>query len=132
MTFFKKGKNFKAPIGTEAELWAQTYLEKQGLRKANHNFRTPRGEIDLIMYEKSTLVFIEVRLRSTDSHGNAKESINGRKQRRLVKAAHTYLQKEGLWDKVPCRFDAICLDKDPDNGNQYQVEWIRNAFSSSI
>jgi len=128
MAFFKKGINSKTPVGTEAELWAQTYLEKQGLKKARRNFLTPRGEIDLIMYEKETLVFIEVRLRSTNRHGHAKESINGRKQQRLIKAAHTYLQTEGLWDKVQCRFDAICLDKDPDNNNQYQVEWIRNAF----
>ena len=129
---FKKRRNSELALGTQAELWAQTYLEKQGLRKANRNFRTRQGEIDLIMYEKNTLVFIEVRLRSNNSHGSAKESINKRKQLRLIKAAQTYLQTEQLWDNVQCRFDAICLDKDPDNNRQYQVEWIRNAFSSSL
>ena len=84
------------------------------------------------MYDKETLVFVEVRLRSTNSHGSAKESISRKKQQRLQKAANTYLQTHGLWDKVQCRFDAICLDLDPDNSNQYQVEWIPNAFSPSI
>jgi putative endonuclease len=120
------------PLGTQAELWAQNYLEQRVLKKVKNNFRTAQGEIDLIMYDKETLIFVEVRLRSTNSHGSAKESISCRKQQRILKAAHAYLQTEGLWDKVQCRFDAICLDLDPDNSNQYQVEWIPSAFSPSI
>ena len=130
MIFFKKGKNSDTLLGTEAELWAQMFLEQQGFKTVTQNFRTPQGEIDLIMRDKNTLVFIEVRLRSNSSHGGAKDSINYAKQQRLTKAARSYLQAEGLWDRVQCRFDAICLDKHPD-GNQYQVEWIRNAFNAS-
>jgi len=130
MIFFKKGKNSNNTLGTEAELWAQTFLEQQGLKKVTQNFRTLQGEIDLIMRDNNILVFVEVRLRSNNSHGGAKDSINYAKQQRLTKAARSYLQTEGLWDQVQCRFDAICLDKNPNN-NKYQVEWLRNAFGTS-
>ena len=130
MVFFKKRKNSSNSLGTEAELWAQTFLEQQGLKTVTQNFRTPQGEIDLIMRDKNILVFVEVRLRSNSSHGGAKDSINYVKQQRLTKAARSYLQAEDLWDRIQCRFDALCLDKNPNN-NQYQVEWIRNAFSAS-
>lgn len=129
MIFFKKRKDSSNTLGTEAELWAQMFLEQQGLKKVTQNFRTPQGEIDLIMRDDHVLVFIEVRLRSNSSHGGAKDSINYAKQRRLIKAARSYLQTEGLWDRIQCRFDTICLDKNPNN-NQYQVEWLRNAFSA--
>ena len=130
MIFFKKRKNSSNTLGTEAELWAQTFLEQQGLKTVTQNFRTPQGEIDLIMRDNNVLVFVEVRLRSNSSRGGAKDSINYAKQLRLTKAAHSYLQKEGLWDQIQCRFDAICLDKNHNN-NKYQVEWLRNAFSAS-
>ncbi len=128
--FFKKRKDTNTNLGTEAELWAQTFLEQQGLKTITKNFHGTRGEIDLIMRHNRTLVFVEVRLRSTNRHGNAMDSIDKRKQQRIISAAQNYLQIEGLWDQAQCRFDAICLDKDPDNSAQYQVEWLRNAFSA--
>ena len=126
---FKKRTETREPIGNQAENWAETFLKKQGLNKVAKNYRTPRGEIDLIMRDGNTLVFIEVRLRSSSDYGSAKESINWKKQQRLTYAAEHYLQKNKLWNQAQCRFDAICLDKDTDNNNQYQVEWLRNAFS---
>lgn len=128
--FLKKRNVASTNLGTEAELWAQTFLEQHGLKTITKNFHSARGEIDLIMRHGHTLVFVEVRLRSTNRHGNAMDSIDKRKQQRIISAAQNYLQTEGLWDQVQCRFDAICLDKDPDNSTQYQVEWLRNAFSA--
>lgn len=115
--------------GKNAEQWALDYLAAQGLKFETRNFRSPRGEIDLIMWEEETLVFIEVRLRNTHKHGSAADSITSSKQQRVIQTAQQFLQAEGLWDKISCRFDAICLDKDPDNSNQYRVEWVRSAFS---
>lgn len=128
--FFKKGNKTTGSIGTQAEIWAQTYLEQQGLTLVTRNYRTTRGEIDLIMQDNNTLVFVEVRLRGNARHGSAKESINPTKQHRLIFAAEHYLQTKKLFNQAQCRFDAICLDKDPDNNNRYQVEWLRNAFSA--
>lgn len=128
--FFKKYKRTHSNRGTQAEHWAQMYLERQGLKTITKNFHAARGEIDLIMRHDQTLVFVEVRLRSTNSHGSALESIDKKKQQCLISAAQEYLQAEGLWEKAECRFDAICLDKDPNNSQQYQVEWLRNAFGT--
>jgi len=128
--FLKKWKMTNTCRGTQAENWAQTYLEQQGLKIITKNFHAVRGEIDLIMRHNQTLVFVEVRLRSSNNHGSAVESIDKKKQQHLIFAAQRYLQTEGLWGKVECRFDTVCLDKDPNNSHQYQVEWLRNAFSS--
>lgn len=128
--FFKKDKRTHTSLGDQAEDWAQIYLERRGLKTITKNFHAARGEIDLIMRHNQTLVFVEVRLRSTNSHGSAIESINDKKQRRLISAAQEYLQTERLWEKTECRFDTVCLDKDPNNSHQYQVEWLRNAFGT--
>lgn len=127
---FRKKTNVDDNLGARAEQWAQQYLETQGLAIVANNYRSPRGEIDLIMREKNMLIFVEVRLRSNKQFGSAADSIDTKKQRHLIHAAQHYLQSKKLWDQVPCRFDAICLTKDPDNGNKYQVEWLRNAFST--
>lgn len=117
--------------GARAESWAQNYLERQGLQIVAKNYRTRRGEIDLIMQHRDTLVFVEVRLRTHKQFASAARSIDHRKQQRIISAAHHYLQHRGLWEKIPCRFDAICLGKDADNSDSYQVEWLQNAFSLS-
>ena len=66
---FKQRKGTNNNLGANAEQWAQQYLETQGLTNVINNYRTPRGEIDLIMQEGNTLVFVEVRLRSTSQFG---------------------------------------------------------------
>ncbi len=126
---FRKKSGPKNRLGACAEKWAQQYLESQGLSFIDCNYKAPRGEIDLIMQEGRILVFIEVRLRSTNKYGTAADSINYRKQQRIIHTAQYFLQAEKKWTKAICRFDTICLDKDPDNDQKYQVEWLRNAFS---
>ena len=127
---FRQGKNTDGNLGAHAEHWAQQYLEAQGLTLVTNNYRSPRGEIDLIMREENTLIFVEVRLRNNKQFGSAADSIDARKQQHLIHAAQHYLQSKKLWDQASCRFDAICLIKDPGNGNKYQVEWLRNAFTT--
>jgi len=115
--------------GLLAERWARTYLEQRGLKTLELNYRTPRGEIDLIMIDEATLVFVEVRLRRHSGFATAAQSIDGPKQRRIVATAQHYLQRKQLWEKIPCRFDTFCLSKDNGNEEEYQVEWLQNAFS---
>lgn len=117
------------PPGREAEQWSRHYLEQHGLRTLEANYRTSRGEIDLIMLEGNTLVFVEVRLRSNPGYASAAQSITHAKQQRIIASAEHYLQAKKLGDKHPCRFDAVCLSKDRGNTKAYQVEWLRNAFS---
>ncbi|MGD2139376.1 MAG: YraN family protein [Burkholderiales bacterium] len=106
--------------GREAEQRAFDFLRHHGLEKVERNYHCRFGEIDLIMRDDQTLVFVEVRQRASDSFGGARESITAQKQRKLLSAARHYIGSIG---KIPeCRFDAVLL-----NGDN-KVEWIKNAF----
>lgn len=114
--------------GHQAEQLARQYLEAQGLRWITANFRTRRGEIDLIMQDGDLLVFIEVRSRRPSRFGGAAESITAAKIRRLQAAASAYLQSRRLYNSARCRFDVIAIDIVIDE--QPRIDWIKDAFSS--
>ncbi len=116
--------------GQQAEQFAQQYLRRQKLKVVETNYKTTRGEIDIIARDGDILVFVEVRLRSHSGFGGAAESIDKHKRRRVIFAASHYLQSHGLWDKVDCRFDTLCLAPNPDNRAAYHVEWLPAAFSA--
>ena len=85
------------------------------------NWRCRFGEIDLILNEGGTLVFVEVRLRTRSTFGGAAASIDARKQRKLLSAAQLYLADRA---QRPCRFDVVLLEQvDPP-----RLEWIRDAI----
>jgi putative endonuclease len=110
--------------GALAEARAETFLVQQGLVKRAHNYRCKLGEIDLIMQHDTSLVFIEVRLRSHTAFANAAESVTRRKQQKIIKTAQYYLQQHQLTDSVNCRFDVIAF------GHNGQPEWIKDAFTA--
>ncbi len=110
-------------LGTDAEQLATRYLQQQGLSLVTSNYQCKFGEIDLIMREGNTLVFVEVRLRSNSQFGGAAASITAAKQRKLALTAEHYLQKYG---SSACRFDAILMS----STDAQHIEWIRNAFDS--
>jgi putative endonuclease len=108
--------------GDRAEDAALAYLERQGLKLKTRNYRSRFGEIDLVLDDRGTLVFVEVRKRSNPRFGSAAESITAGKQDKLVATARQYLA--GLRRDVPCRFDAVLID------GAGSVEWIRDAFGA--
>lgn len=108
--------------GARAEQWAAQYLQRQGLKLVAQNYRSRFGEIDLIMQDGPTLVFIEVRLRRNDDFGGAAASIDNRKQQRIIRTARQYLAS--LARTPPCRFDAVLMDKAP----SHDAQWLKNAF----
>jgi len=106
--------------GQAAENAALIYLEQQGLRLVERNFSTRLGEIDLIMWQQQTLVFIEVRQRSNPHFGGAVASISLAKQDKLWKTAQLYLQR---FSTLPaCRFDLLAI-------NGLEMEWLKNFIS---
>lgn len=107
--------------GAQAEQHVARYLRQQGLKPVAQNYRGRFGEIDLIMQDGVTLVFVEVRLRRSANFGGAAASIDAHKQRRIIRTAQQYLA--GLAHIPPCRFDAVLMD---DSG----VQWLRNAFEA--
>ncbi len=131
MFFSKKAPNELAPnkpsAGALAEARAETFLLQQGLVKRAKNYRCKVGEIDLIMQHdtvhETTLVFVEVRLRTHTGFANAAESVTYRKQQKIIKTAQYYLQQNHLTNTANCRFDVIAFS---DNGNP---EWIKDAFT---
>jgi len=120
------GKLTTKQVGDAAEALALAHLERHGLRLVQRNYRVARGpgsrggEIDLVMRDvDGTLVFVEVRRRSTADRGGAAASVDAAKQRKIVFAARHFVNR--LSAMPPCRFDVVAID-------DRQVHWLRAAF----
>ncbi len=111
------------PSGAEAELVAARYLQQQGMKVIERNYQTRYGEIDLIMQDGSTLVFVEVRLRSNPGFGGAAMSITPAKQKKIIRSAEQYLQTHG---STNCRFDVVLMQ----SAHQNDIQWITHAFDA--
>ena len=111
-----------ASVGARAEALAADYLTRQGLTIVGRNFRTRFGEIDLIARDGRTLVFVEVRMRSSQSFGGGLESITAAKRARMIAAANGYLAK--LRSAPACRFDAVFMQ----TLDARSVEWRRDIL----
>jgi len=117
----------KNNTGLEAEKIAATFLANKGLKLVTQNYHCRYGEIDLVMKESDTLVFVEVRLRTNHQFGSAGASITTKKQQKLITTAQHFLQQHGAaYQDSACRFDAILMDKADLNS----IEWLRNAFGA--
>jgi len=114
----------KQILGKEIEGLVCIYLQQRGLKLIATNYRCKSGEIDLIMSDKQTLVFIEVRYRKNSNYGDGAASVDKNKQRRIISAATYYLQGRNLYDKVLCRFDVVAVS----GVSKYEFDWIRDAF----
>jgi putative endonuclease len=118
----------KKSRGEAAEAYAEAFLKQQGLITRHKNNRCKLGEIDLIMTQGKNLVFVEVRLRNNRHFSSAAESVDYRKQKKIIRTAQHFLLKMNLLDKVPCRFDVIAF-----NSSRPETEipeWIKDAFSA--
>jgi len=113
--------------GSWAESTALDYLRQQGLKLITRNFNCRFGEIDLIMSERDTLVFTEVRYRAVAARVSAAESVDTRKQQRIIRSAQYYLQRHPELALRHCRFDVLGVTGT--RGDQ-QLDWIKDAFQS--
>ena len=100
---------------------AAAYLKKQGYVILETNYRCRQGEIDLIAREGETLVFVEVKYRSTARYGMPSEAVDARKQRRICNVASFYLYRNHLPADTPVRFDVAAV-------SEQNMEMIENAF----
>jgi len=106
--------------GAQAEEQALSFLLCHGLKLEQRNYACRLGEIDLILLDGKTLVFVEVRMRRSRAFGGAGESITQRKRARLIAAARHYLA--GRRPLPPCRFDAVLIE------SAAAPVWIKDAF----
>ena len=111
--------------GKKAEQLAEQYLKGRGLKLLDRNFSCKPGEIDLIMIDNESLVFVEVRYRQNVRFGFPEETVTLAKQKKLGKAAASYLKFKGIGDKYACRFDIIAIHGTIPN---HTINWIPNAF----
>lgn len=113
--------------GRDFEFVACEYLQQQGLKLIDRNYRTRQGEIDLIMLDGDYLVFVEVRYRSNPRFGSGAESIDQRKQSRLLAAAARYLQDLRRSTTQAARFDVVSITPQQDIN---AIHWIKDAFQA--
>jgi putative endonuclease len=122
---FRNGKPTHLRFGELGELAARKHLIKQGLKFLASNYRTPRGELDLVFREKDCLVFIEVKTRSSEEWVRPAAAVNAERRRRLTRAALDYLRAIKN-PKVKIRFDIVeVLLSD---GSVSEIRHLPNTF----
>jgi len=114
-------------FGQKAEGMAARYLKRCGYKIIARNHRTRSGEIDIIAREGETLVFIEVKARTSDRYGSAKAAVTLHKQRQISKVALAYLQTTDQ-SHVKARFDVVTVTR---HQGTHDIDLIRNAFGLS-
>lgn len=105
-------------IGRKAEVLVRTWLERNGWLCLEQNARTRFFELDLVMQEQATIVFVEVKYRQQQSYGGGASAITRDKKRRLISGAQAWLAEQNIWDKA-VRFDVIIITQTP-NGAKLQ------------
>lgn len=112
-------------LGKKGESIAEKYLRKKKFRIVDRGYHLYRGEIDLIAYDRETLVFIEVKTRGPGALGLPEESVDFRKQRQIRKIAEGYLALHGIEDEE-CRFDVVSLRFD--ERGEHSISHFIDAF----
>lgn len=111
--------------GDAAEQAALKALSARGLKLVARNYRCPLGEIDLICEDGASLAFVEVRYRGNRRYGLASETVDRRKQNKIIRAAKHFLQRNPRHRERPLRFDVVAI-----NGGDAEIEWIPDAFQA--
>ena len=111
-------------LGKKGEDLAIAQLRVLKYKILERTYKCALGEIDIIAREKDTLVFVEVKTRTTRDFGGPAAAVNERKQRQLSKVALTYLNQKKITE-MPARFDVVAVELIPPAP---QIEVIRNAF----
>jgi putative endonuclease len=96
-------------LGSWGENQARQYLENLGYRICEQNYRQREGEIDLVVQDGETLVFVEVKARTSDEFGSPEDSLTRKKFQRIETAARTYLLENSMEDS-DWRIDMIAIE----------------------
>jgi putative endonuclease len=116
-----------AARGSRFELLAGRYLRDKGYRLVEQNFRFGHKEIDIIAFDGETVVFVEVKGRTSREFGLPGESVSRRKIGHIVRTAEAFLSRRKLWNR-PCRFDVVCVTLG--ENREAEFEHIQNAFEA--
>ena len=119
--------DYRSQFGRQAEDLALRYLQKQDLTLLERNFRSRFGEIDLIMRQNNTIIFVEVRARKTAAFLHPAESVDYRKRDKIRKTSQVYMHKTAAWNRFDMRFDVIALTGSMGSPGM-KIDWIKAAF----
>lgn len=113
-------------LGLQGERLAESFLRKRGLKTIARRYDTPVGELDLVMRERDTLVFVEVKTLRDRRFDDPENRVTPAKQSKLLKAAKWYLTRKRQTER-PCRFDVVSVVLgDADNP---EIEHFPDAFA---
>jgi uncharacterized protein (TIGR00252 family) len=117
-------------LGRRGEALAERWLAERGFQAVARNYRAVGAEVDLIGWDGPELVFVEVKLRRGTLRGDAASSVTPDKQRRLSRAAASFLAFRGLSGQR-CRFDVVAISLHDKGSRTARVDHYRNAFSGT-
>lgn len=117
-------------MGRRGEDLAAAYLKKQGCRIIDRNVNTPFGELDIICRDKSVIVFVEVKTRSSNAFGRPYEAVGPDKQRRIARSASHWLAAK-KWTDKPARFDVISVTVRETEKGKVDIEHLADAFEAT-
>lgn len=112
--------------GEAAELLAANYLQVRGLKILGRNLRCKAGELDLVCLDQYVLAIVEVRQRGSSQFGGALASVTGVKQRKIIRAAQFFMQREPQWRDLSIRFDVLAVQGLPSGA--HRIDWVKDAF----
>ena len=95
-------------LGHTGERLAEAFLKRQRLKTVARHFGTPVGELDLVMRDGETVVFVEVKTRRDRKYADPQDAVGRAKQRRMTRAALWFIDQK-RWQDRPCRFDIVAV-----------------------
>lgn len=121
--------NLRQILGKQGEMSAAKYLKDKGYTVVTQNYRCTYGEVDIIAKDGETIVFVEVKTRSSKAFGTPLAAVDYRKQQQISKTAFAYIEEQRLGD-LDARFDVISIIKK--KGTQVQIDHIIDAFDFTL
>ena len=118
------GSGRTGSLGNKAECAALEFLVANGLTLVARNYRRRGGEIDLVMQHDDSLVFVEVRYRTSTRYSSPELTVDFRKQQKIIRTAALFLAADQQYAEQTSRFDVVAITA----GDQGRIRWIRDAF----
>ena len=115
----------KRSVGGDTEFLACEFLKSRGARIIERNFKSKKGEIDIIALDGKYLCFIEVKYRSDAQYGEPQEAVSYSKQKRICKVSQFYLYSRYKSLDVSVRYDVVAISP---KDKMLTFKWIKNAF----
>lgn len=121
-------EDFRKVLGARGEDLAVKYLKKKGYKVIERNYRCQWGEIDLVAREGDTLVFVEIKSRSSSGFGLPQDAVDRFKQGKLIEVARAYLAERRLTEDITMRFDVVAVQLTQSGPD---IELIKDAFGGA-